>query len=143
MIYKAVLPVMNEVDAATYSRVHRATNHIKPENHLEPKATDSLINPYKDTRFMFYCKNLRQNKGIVIFSSEKLFELTHEKAILKGDIVFNNQQTNGSIIIYLESSFAIYYHNSSKKKYPLEIDNRFASKWNALIGELQKASKLI
>ena len=140
MIYEAVLPVMNEIDAATYSRVHKATNQIKSEHQPEPRAADSLINHYKDTRFMFYCKNLRQNTGIVLFSPEKLFELTPEKAILKGDIVFNNQQMNGSIIINLDTS-SIVYHNSSKKKYPLEMDNRFASKWKALVSELQKASK--
>ena len=168
MIYEAVIPVLNEIDAATYARVHRATNQAKLDNQngkfihqvnpnkqetnddiiahgidLEPRAADSMISPYKDTRFMFYCKNLRQNTGIVLFSLSKLYELTHEKAILKGDIVFNNQQMNGSIIINMDTASVVYYHNSSKKKYPLEIDNRFASQWNALVGELQKASKLI
>lgn len=168
MIYEAVIPVLNEIDAATYARVHRATNQAKLDNQngkfihhvnpnkqetnddiiahgidLEPRAADSMISPYKDIRFMFYCKNLRQNTGIVLFFLSKLYELTPEKAILKGDIVFNNQQMNGSIIINMDTASVVYYHNSSKKKYPLEIDNRFASQWDALVSELQKASKLI
>jgi hypothetical protein len=168
MIYEAVIPVLNEIDAATYSRVHKATKQAKLDNQngkfihqvnpnrqetnddiiahgidLEPRAADSMISPYKDIRFMFYCKNLRQNTGIVLFSLSKLYELTHEKAILKGDIMFNNQQMNGSIIVNMDTASVVYYHNSSRKKYPLEIDNRFASQWNALISKLQKASKLI
>ena len=112
MIYEAVIPVLNEIDAATYARVHRATNQAKLDNQngkfihqvnpnkqetnddiiahgidLEPRAADSMISPYKNIRYMFYCKNLRQNTGIVLFSLSKLYELTHEKAILKGDIV--------------------------------------------------------
>ena len=91
---------------------------------------------------MFYCKNLRQNTGIVLFSLSQLYELTYEKAILKGNIVFNNQQMNGSIIVYMDTASVVYYHNSSKKKYPLEIENRFASQWNALVSELQKSIKV-
>ena len=168
MVYEAVIPVLNEIDAATYSRVHRATNKARWDNQngvfihqvnpnkqetnddiiahgidLEPRAADSMISPYKDIRFMFYCKNLRQNTGIVLFSLSQLYELTYEKAILKGNIVFNNQQMNGSIIVYMDTASVVYYHNSSKQKYPLEIDNRFASQWNSLVRELQKASKLI
>lgn len=158
MVYEAVIPVLNEIDAATYSRVHRATNQARLDNQngkfihqvnpnkqetndgiiahgidLEPRAADSMISPYKDIRFMFYCKNLRQNTGIVLFSLSQLYELTNEKAILKGDIVFNNQQMNGSIIVNMETASVVYCHNSSKKKYPLEIDNRFAPKWNGLL----------
>lgn len=168
MIYEAVMPVLNEIDAATYARVHKATkkakldnqegkfiHQVNPNKHetnddiiahgieLEPRAADSMISPYKNTRFMFYCKNLRQNTGIVLFSLFNLYELTSEKAILKGEIVFNNQQMNGSIIVYMDTDSVVYYHNSSKKKYPLEIDNRFAQQWNGLVNELQKASKLI
>ncbi len=168
MIYESVISVLNEIDASTYARVHRATNRAKVDNQngkyihqvsqnkqetnddiithgidLEPRAADSMISPYKNIRYMFYCKNLRQNTGIVLFSLTKLYELTHEKAILKGDIVFNNQQMNGSIIIYMETGTVVYYQNSSKRKYPLEIDNRFAGRWNGLVDELQKASKLI
>lgn len=168
MIYEAVIPVLNEIDAATYSRVHRATNQARIDNQngkyihqvnpnkqetnddiiahgidLEPRAADSLISSYKNIHFMFYCKNLRQNTGIVLFTLSKLYELTKEKAILKGDIVFNNQQMNGSIIINMSSGAVLYYHNSSKKKYPLEIDNRFSQQWTALVSELQKASQMI
>lgn len=168
LIYESVVPILNEIDAATYARVHRATNQARMDNQngifvhqvnpkkqetnddiiahgidLEPRAADSLISPYKDVRYMFYCKNLRQNTGIVLFSLASLYELTKEKAILKGDIVFNNQQMNGSIIIDMFSANVVYYHNKSKKKYPLEIDNRFATKWNSLVNELQKASQLI
>ena len=166
MIYEAVMPMLSEIDAKTYSRVHNFTNKARLNNQqgnyihqvnakkqetndaiiahgieLEPRAADSMIKPYKDIKFMFYCKNLRQNTGIVLFSLESLFELTKVKAILKGNIVFNNQQMNGSIIIDMNSLNVVYYHNSSKKKYPLEIDNRFSTQWNALCKTLQEASQ--
>ena len=37
----------------------------------------------------------------------------------------------------------VYYHNSSKKKYPLEIDNRFSTQWEKLCNTLQEASQLL
>ena len=76
MIYEAVIPVLNEIDAATYARVHRATNQAKLDNQngkfihqvnpnkqetnddiiahgidLGPRAADSMISPYKNIRF--------------------------------------------------------------------------------------------
>lgn len=92
---------------------------------------------------MFYCHNLRQNTGIVLFQLDELYELTNNKAVLKGDIVFNNKQMNGSIIVDMQTLNVVYHHNSSRKKYPLEIDNRFASQWNKLCSTLQQASQLI
>lgn len=168
IIYESVMTIMNEIDAATYSRVHKATNQARQDNQngiyvhqvnpnkqetnddiiahgidLEPRAADSMISPYKNIRYMFYCRNLRQNTGIVLFSLASLYELTNEKAILKGDIVFNNQQMNGSIIVNMGTGGVVYYHNSSRRKYPLEIDNRFAAQWNGLVSTLQKSSKMI
>ena len=168
IIYEAVMPIMNEIDAATYARVHNAThtakinkqdsNYIHQVNpnkqetnddiinhgiHIEPREADSMISPYKGIRFMFYCKNLRQNTGIVLFSLATLSELTKKKSVLKGDIVFNNQQMNGSIIVDMNSLDVVYYHNSLKNKYSLEIDNRFAQQWNSLCNKLQRASQLI
>jgi hypothetical protein len=168
MIYEAVLPVLNEIDADTYSRVHKATNRAKSDNQkgnyirqinatkqktnddiiaqgidLEPRAADSMITPYKDIQYMFYCHNLRQNTGIVLFTLSNLYELTSQKAILKGEIIFNNNKMNGSIIIDMLNLNVVYYHNASKKKYSLEIDNRFASKWDNLCTTLQRAAQLI
>lgn len=168
MIYESVIPLLNEIDAASYARVHNFTNRARINNQqgnyihqvspnkqetndsiiahgidLEPRAADSMIQPYKNVRYMFYCRNLRQNTGIVLFLLESLFELTKSKAVLKGNIVFNNQQMNGSIIIDMNTLQVVYYHNSSKKKYPLEIDNRFAQQWNQLCDTLQKASQRI
>jgi hypothetical protein len=102
-----------------------------------------MITPFKNIKFMFYCRNLRQNTGIVLFSLSQLFELTKQKAILKGNIIFNNQQMNGSIIINMQTLNVVYYHNSFRKHYPLEIDNRFSTQWNNLCSKLQKASLLI
>lgn len=108
---------------------------------LEPRAADSMITPYKTIKYMFYSRNLRQNTAIVL--SWWLFELTRDKAILKGDIIFNNQSMNGSIIINMQTSDAIYYHSTSRRKYPLEIDNRFKEQWDKLCATLQKASQLV
>lgn len=50
---------------------------------------------------------------------------------------------NGSIIVDMQTLNVVYHHNSSRKKYPLEIDNRFAVQWNKLCSTLQQASQLI
>ncbi len=166
IIYESVITTMNEADAAAYSRAHKATNPARKDNNneiyvhqvnstkqeknddiithgidLKPQAADSMISPYKSTRYMFYCRNLRQNTGIVLFSLTSLYELTDEEAILEGDIIFNNQQMKGRIIVNLGTGNVEYHHNSTRRKYQLEIDNRFAAQWNELIGTLQKASK--
>lgn len=167
LVSESVVGVLNEIDAKTYARVHRETNRARLDNQngkyihqvtssrsetnddiiirgidLEPRAADSMISPFK-AQYMFYCKNLRQNVGITLFTLEKLFELTSEKAVLKGNIVFNQNVMNGSIIVNMDNGNVVYYHSSSKKKYPLEIDNRFKAKWDKLVSTLQEASKLI
>lgn len=50
---------------------------------------------------------------------------------------------SGSIIIDMHTLNVVYYYNSSKKQYSLEIDNRFSTQWNNLCSKLQKASLLI
>ncbi len=39
MIYEAVIPVLNEIDATTYSRVHRATNQARIDNRFSQQWT--------------------------------------------------------------------------------------------------------
>ena len=170
IIYESVITTMNETDAAAYSRAHKATIHNARKNNkdesnvvhqvnqtksetndggiahkidLDSQTADSMISPYKNIRYLFYCRNLRQNTGIVLFSLVSLYELTNEKAILKGNVVFNNHEMNGRITIDMGTGNVVYYHNSSRRKYPLEIDNRFGAQWNDLVATLQKASKMI
>ena len=167
IIAESVITVMNEIDAKTYSRVHKASVRARKENqkgnfthkmndrkvetndeiiahgiNLEPMAADSMISSYKG-KYMFYCKNLRQNVGITLFTLKELFELTSTKAILKGDVVFNNMEMRGSIIVNINNGDTFYYHTASRKKYPLEIDNRFKSRWDKLVSTLQEAANII
>lgn len=84
IIYESVITTMNEPDAAAYSHAHKETNPTRKDNNnemyvhqvnstkpeknddiiihgidLKPQAADSMISPYKSTRYMFYCWNLR------------------------------------------------------------------------------------
>ena len=142
-IHEAVMPMMNENDAAAYAKVTdwRKTNDEIAVHGIDLEAADAMISPYKDTKFMFYFRNLRQNTGIVVFSPEKLFELTESKAVLKGNMTVNHQQANGRIIVDVQTLDAVCLH--SKRKYPLEIDNRFVQQWKELCLTLHKASQVI
>lgn len=166
IIAESVMQVMNENDAKIYAKVHESTNQARKGNRsgihqvdsnksetddfiiahgidMKSKATGSFMTPYKDINYMFYCKNLRQNVGITMFKLEQLHELTSEKAVLIGEIIFNNQQMTGSIIVNLNDGQVNYYHSSSKRKYLLEIDKRFECQWNNLVQKLQQVSNLI
>ncbi|MBR5332536.1 MAG: hypothetical protein IKV32_04480 [Muribaculaceae bacterium] len=143
-IYNAVIPMLNEIEAKTYAIVHQATKQKANDDiitqgiDLERKVMDAIINPYKNIRYMFYCHNLRKNTGIVLFQLDELYELTNNKIVLKGDVIFNNKHMNGSIIVDMQTLNVVYHHNLSRKKYPLEIDNRFAVQWDNLCSILQQ-----
>ncbi len=148
---------INEIDGKTYARVHNATikaqkdvlNNVavSPQGRqnmdvivrgidLDPRAADSLISPYK-TKYLFHCQNLRGAASILIFELKQLYELTPQKAILKGDITFNNEPLSGSIIIDLINSQVCYNYKGKSPRYKLTIDPSKQKTWNKLINELQ------
>ena len=128
LIAEATNQALLEIDGKTYSRVHNVTmqapkdllNNIPNSSQgwsnmgvivrgidLDPRAADSLITPFK-TKYLFHCQSLRGAAAITIFDLKQLYELTPQKAILKGDITFNNEPLYGSIIVNLQTNQVQY-----------------------------------
>ena len=157
LITEATNQALMEIDGKTYSRVHNATmraqkdllNNIpnSPQGRsnmdviergidLDPRAADSLITPFK-TKYLFHCQNLRGAAAITIFDLKQLYELTPQKAILKGDITFNNEPLYGSIIVNLQTNQVQYNYKGKYPHYTLTIDPSKKQLWDELVGELQ------
>ena len=157
LIEEATINVLNEIDGKTYSRIHNATmqaqrdlvNNIpqSPQGRsnidviqrgikLDPRAADSLITPYK-TKYLFHCQNLRGAAAITILDLKELYELTPQKAILKGSITFNDEPLYGSIIINLINNKVQYNYKGKSPHYTLTIDPSKRELWDKLVNELK------
>lgn len=107
---------------------------------LDIRATDSLISPFK-TKYLFHCQNLRGAAAIVVFDLKLLYELTPQKAILKGNIWFNDKPLYGSIMVDF-NMYQIYYNYKGKSpRYKLTIDPSKKDLWDKLMNELQTSIK--
>ena len=128
LIKEATVNTLKKIDGKTYARIHNSTMQAQKNQlagipninqrksntdvimqgiRIDPEAADSLIKPYK-TSYLFHCQNLRGTAALTVFKLEQLYELTPQKAILKGEITFNNERLYGSIIINL-SDMTVYY----------------------------------
>lgn len=163
IIKDITLNALNEIDGATYARVYNASQRAKADNQngihirtvngrryktndeilsharkLEPEAKKSLLKPYIDKPFKFYGEN---RLGIVcdlIFTMHDMTHLNKDRAILKGDVVFNNMEISGDgIYIDFKTDKVYYKERGSKYKYILEIDNRTSSIWNQFLNQLK------
>ena len=64
--------------------------------------------------------------------------LNKDRAILKGDVVFNNMEISGDgIYIDFKTDKVYYKERGSRYKYILEIDNRTSSLWNQFLNQLK------
>ena len=88
---------------------------------FDPRASDSLITPYKGD-YLFHCQNLRQAAALLVFSFNQLYLLNPQKAILKGTVVFNGEPLNGSIIVDMSTHRTYYNYRGRKPEYDLTID---------------------
>lgn len=107
---------------------------------LGPKETDSLFSPFR-TKYLFHCQNLRGAAAITIFDLKQLYKLTPQKAMLKGNITFNNEPLYGSIIVNLQTSQVQYKYKGRYPHYTLIIDPSKRDLWNELVGKLQLCVK--
>lgn len=105
---------------------------------LDLAAADALIVPYK-TKYLFHTQNLRGTAAIAIFDLKQLYELTPQKAILKGDVTFNYEPLySGRIIIdFIRNTVQ---HPYKGERYTLLIDPSKRDVWNSLINELHRIS---
>ena len=158
-IKHAVNETLSEIDGATYARIHNATMRAQQNQllnktsespkrtnlelilkgiELNPKTADSLITPYK-TDYLFHCQNLRGTAAITIFHLDELYELTPQKAILKGNIVFNGERLWGSIIVDMTNHSVCYNYKGRSPRYTLQIDPSKKDLWDRLIQQLDLA----
>lgn len=153
LIQEATAEVSSKIDGKTHSRIHNATKDLvnnipaSPQGRpnidvmqrgikLDPRAADSLITPFK-TKYLFHCQNLRGTAAITIFDLKELYELTPQKAILKGDITFNDEPLHGNIIIDLVNDKVQYNYKGKAPRYTLTIDPSKRDLWNKLVNELK------
>lgn len=159
LINEATAQVLHEIDGKQYAIVHNATiqaqkdliNGISTSKHgrsnmvvitrginLDPRAADSLIRPFK-TKYLFHCQNLRGAAAITIFNLSELYELTPQKAILKGEITFNDEPLHGSVIIDFVKDKVIYNYKGKSPRYTLLIDPSKKQLWEKLVAELKSS----
>ena len=159
LIKHAVNETLSEIDGATYARIHNLTmkaqqNQLsnKPSEsnkrsnleliqkgiELDPQAADSLIRPYK-TDYLFHCQNLRGTAAITIFNLEELYELTPQKVLLKGSIVFNGEPLKGVIVVEMPTHNVYYNYKGKSPKYKLLIDPSKKEQWDDLLHQLDMA----
>lgn len=156
LVKRVINETINEIDGATYARVHNTTmgaqqrrisvlpsTSPKRDNieiitkgiDFDPRASDSLITPYKGD-YLFHCQNLRQAAALLVFSFNQLYLLNPQKAILKGTVVFNGEPLNGSIIVDMSTHRTYYNYRGRKPEYDLTIDPSNEKKWNELLQQL-------
>lgn len=160
VVLEAVSDELNELTQNQFTTMHnstRTTQHRQPNNipdnnahkgnldkirHgvVEPLMSDCLITPFK-TKYLFHCTNLRSVAALTIFELEQIYEITIDKAIFKGKIIFNGKPLNGAIIIDLNSREISYNYNGSGRKYKLTIDPSKKQLWNKLVQTLLDTPK--
>lgn len=165
IIHEAVMPMLNEMDAATYSRIYNASRSTKLKNQqgiyqtiinnkktinnddiirrareLESKVQAHWLKNFIGKKFKFYGEDRLGLVADVILTFKKIKKLDYHKTILIGDIVFNDTQISGDgILINFTTNKIQYKEKGSRYAYNLEIDNRFKTLWDELLNQLKSA----
>lgn len=163
IIKEATAKVMNEMDAATYSRIHNASHRamqdiqngnydrlvngkkkinndeiINKADELEPIAQAHWLKDYVGQTFKFFGRSQMGLPAHVLFTFERVTKLEPNKTVLVGSVTFNRNQINGdSIIIDFTKGSVKYHERGNRYSYTLEIDNRYKPLWDKFINELQ------
>lgn len=164
VIYEAVVPMLSETDAATYSRIHnashRATQGIQSGNNartngrkcvdnndvinrtdkIGPVVQSHWLKDFIGKTFKFFSRTQMGLVANVLFKLENVKKSDYNKTILVGEVTFNENKINSDDIIVDFAKSRIQYHDKrSRYSYNLEIDNRFKQLWNELLKELNTA----
>ena len=163
IIKEATAKVMNEMDAATYSRIHNASHRamqdiqngnyersvndkkkidndeiISKADALEPRAQAHWLKDYVGQTFKFFGRSQMGLPAHVLFTFERVTKLEPNKTVLVGSVTFNRNQINGDgIIIDFTKGRVKYHERGNRYAYTLEIDNRYKPLWDKFINELQ------
>ena len=165
IIKEATAKVMNEMDAATYSRIHNASHRamqdiqngnyersvndkkkidndeiISKADELEPRAQAHWLKGYVGQTFKFFGRSQMGLPAHVLFTFERVTKLEPNKTVLVGNVTFNRNQINGDgIIIDFVKGRVKYHERGNRYAYNLEIDNRYKEMWDAFTNELKTA----
>lgn len=158
-IFEAVVPMLNEEDAAIYTRVYNASHRIRKDNRqsvngplvdknnernrsrqTEPNVQVHELDKFIGKDFRFYSENELGLVVIIKFVFSKVKKLAYHNTILTGTVLFEDTQIDGDrIIVDFAKNRVRYRERGSGCFYNLEIDNRFKSLWNELLMQLENA----
>ena len=140
----------NNIQQGVYSKIINSKKSISNDDlitkaqNMWPRVEDHWLKDFKGTTFKFFGKDRIGIVANILFTFEKLTHLSSDKTILVGSISYNNQTINGNgIVINFNKGTVKYKDRGSRYQYSLEIDNRFKSKWDALLEQLQMALNAI
>ena len=165
IIKEATAKIVNEMDAATYSRIHNASHRamqdiqsgnyersvngkkkvnndeiISKADELESRAQAHWLKDYVGQTFKFFGRSQMGLPAHVLFTFEKVTKLEPNKTVLVGSVTFNRKQINGDgIIIDFTKGRVKYHERGNRCAYTLEIDNRYKPLWDAFTHELKIA----
>ena len=162
VIKHALNEQLSEAEEAIYARIYHTTNQAQ-QNQLSgissknPRKNNmeiikqgvssdndnemALIKPFQ-TDYVFHCQNLRGTAALTVFYLKELKSLDTQKAILKGDIFFNDEQLYyGDIIVDMSSNNVVYKYRGRSPQYRLQIDPSKKALWNELICQLANSLK--
>ena len=139
IIKEATAKIMNEMDAATYSRIHNASHRAMQD--IQNGNYERTINGrdfVDNDEIISRADSMEQNvqAGLpahVIFTFERITKLEPNKTVLVGSVTFNRNQINGDgIIIDFTKGRVKYHERGNRYAYTLEIDNRYKPLWDKL-----------
>ncbi len=107
---------------------------------MQSSTQEHWLNDYIGKTFKFFGQDRMGLVAHILFKFEKVTKLDERKAILFGDVVFNDKQINGDGIVLDFTKNKIQYHEKGcRYAYNLQIDNRIAPIWNKFIEQLKMA----
>lgn len=165
LIKEATSKVLNEMDAATYSRIHNASHRamqdiqngnyqrsvngtkvvdnddiISRADSMEPYVQSHWLSDYIGQTFKFFGRSQMGLPAHVLFTFERITKFEPNKTVLVGTVTFNNNQINGDgIVINFVKGRVQYHERGNRYAYNLEIDNRYKTMWDAFLDELKSA----
>lgn len=167
LVNNIVNEALEEIDGKTHARVANATKRamqnlqngirftkttspLSGEKHTinyddiitkakktEERANTSLLEPYIDSKIMFFATNRLGRITRLIFQPNKIKKLMNGVAILSGTVIYDGNLMNGNIMIDFTKQKVFYTERHTRYKYTLDPDNRTVDKWNSLLEQLK------
>ncbi len=100
-------------------------------------AIQSIIDAYKDTVFKFYATDWIGVTGFFDFKPCGVTKLKNNEFILNGDTNYGRESFKGKIVINFVKNDVYHITRRTRRKYPLEVDNRTKKEWDAFLSELK------